>query len=651
MIDDEDFDSDDSADEGEGWFSRTKRGGKTLGAAAIFLASLALLFWNEGASKRHSDALSEAAKQVQEVSGTSIDPTLEGKPVHLSALVHSDDGAVDPFFGIKTSGVAVYRHVLMYQWIEYEETTGRKRNKKTTYTYEMDWDSEYHDSSQFHEPAGHQNPKPDLESESFFAADARFGPYRFDNSGVAEQAFDDFGDTSTPGSLGRWPSAVDNLPDLPASLQSKRWYQLDSGTYYRGNANSEDAELGDLQVGFYGLSNDFQLTLLAGQQGDRLVPFQASNGDRIQLAAGGTFDARTLVRMEERASAGRTSLLRTIGLIGSIIGAAGMASWLGGILTMIPILGRLVSLSLMIAGGLFGLLAGLMTIVIGWLSARPWVAALILIAIGSAVTWAIRKRRETLGKEKRASRAAELGAMAREKAAQAAQALGAGPPPMVAAGAGVAMPPPPPPGPGKPMARSSAASRPPQRPMPMPPPPLPPAEEESKELPPLEWTPGLITTKPPAVRPRTSPEEAAPSAWDPPASAAKPQVAPAPPAAPLFETVEARQAPAPLFDTVPVREVPSAGPATEHTSRSAPLFETVEVRQPAPAPVQQAAAPKPVRVALGSKGDYQLNKIVRQQPDGSQQVLCFELMKAGKPIKRGTQEEVKEVLRQALSGG
>ena len=32
-------------------------------------------------------------------------------------------------------------------------------------------------------------------------------------------------------------------------------------------------------------------------------------------------------------------------------------------------------------------------------------------------------------------------------------------------------------------------------------------------------------------------------------------------------------------------------------------------------------------------------------------MICYELMKAGKPIKRGTQAEVKETLRQALGGG
>lgn len=660
MLDDVEIDSDDSADgdDGGSWFSRAKRGGRSLGAGVIFLASLALLFWNEGYSKRHGDALYEAADQVSEVSSAAVDPALEGKPIHLSARVSSQEGVADPFFGIKTPGVSLYREVHMFQWIEYEETTGRGRKKKTTYYYDMDWDTEYHDSSQFQQPQGHQNPRPDLVSEHFFAADARFGPYRFDSEEIAGQAYND--NPNLPGSLGKWAAPVDELPALSGSLSGKRWYRLDESIYYRGDKNSEEAAIGDLNVSFYALTNDFPLSVLAAQEGDRVVPYRASNGDSILLAGAGTQDAAALVKSEERASAGRTSLLRTVGLVGSMIGAAGMASWLGGILTMIPIVGRLVSLSLMIAGALFGLVAGLTTIVVGWLSARPWVAALILIAIGSAVTWAIRKRRETLGKQARASRAAELGARAREKAAQA---LGAAPA-MATAGLGGAMPPPPPPpaGASKPMARVGGDTPRPPRPAPMPPPP-PAAEEESRELPPLEWTPGLIATQPPAVRPRSeapSPATVAESRSRAQAVTKPVPVVPAPPAPPLFDMVEARHPAAPLFDTVEAREPPPLFEAvpprqaatapmfeTVPTREAPPLFETVEARTPAPA----VEAPKPVRIALGSKGDYQLNKIVRKQADGTEQVICYELMKAGKPIKRGTQAEVKETLRQALGGG
>ena len=137
--------------------------------------------------------------------------------------------------------------------------------------------------------------------------------------------------------------------------------------------------------------------MVGAQRGDHLEAWRASNGDTILLAAGGVSSADELVRQAEAQSAGLTHLLRIVGLAGAVIGAAGIASWMGGFLTMIPVVGRLVDMSLMVAGGLFGLMAGLVTIVIGWLAARPWIAAVLLIAIGSAVTWAINKRRAADG--------------------------------------------------------------------------------------------------------------------------------------------------------------------------------------------------------------------------------------------------------------
>lgn len=671
MLDDVELESDDS-DEGGSWYSRTTGGVRTLSSGLLFLGALLVLFWNEGYSKRHGDALIEVAEQVQPAAQNAISPQLEGKPVHLSARVNSQAGARDEVFGVKTDGVALYRYVEMFQWIEYEETTGRGRKKKTTYHYEQDWSAEYQDSSQFHEPAGHQNPKPALSSDGFFAADARFGPYRFNNRDVTEQALEEMYDPDALGSLGNWPSMIEDLPELSSALTAKRWYQLEPGVYYRGNQASEEAELGDLSVSFYSFANDYPLTMIGAQQGEFVVPWRASNGDEIQLASGGIRGAKELIRQAQAESAGLTHILRIGGLIAAVMGAAGIGSWLGSFLSMIPVVGRLVTVSLSIAGALFGLIAGLVTIVVGWLAARPWVAALLLIAIGSAVTWAIKKRREADGAAKRAARAGKLAEAARQRAAQALQAATPAPAmALAAAGAGGMAPPPPPPG----AARFAATDPKVPRPAAPPPPPAPvPAVDESKDLPPLEWTPGLISTKPPAVRPQV----AAPPAVAPPAPAvvaptAAPKVAateraperparpaaPAPsipgfdsvplrdPALPLFDQVPMRETSAPLFDTVPMRE-----------PESAPTFDLISMDEPAPAPIvapapppEPAPAPKMLRIALGSKGDYALNKIVRQHADGKQETVCFELSRGGKPIKRGTQDEVKEALRQALTGG
>lgn len=241
MLDDVEIEgADDGGDSEEGgsWFSRASSGTRTFSAGFIFLASLFVLFWNESYSKKHADGLAELADQVQSAQVGGIDRSLDGKPVHLSARVHSQAGARDPIFGIDTDGAVIYRHVEMFQWIEYEETTGRGRKKRTTYHYEQGWDSEYHDSSQFHEPQGHENPKPALESDGFFAADARFGPYRFDSEEVARQALWDIDSPEEPGSLGRWPQHLENLPPVSSGLSAKRWYQLEPGVYYRGRPNS-----------------------------------------------------------------------------------------------------------------------------------------------------------------------------------------------------------------------------------------------------------------------------------------------------------------------------------------------------------------------------------------------------------------------------
>ena len=668
MLDDLELEGDDSG-EGGSWFSRTTGGARTLSSGVLFLGALFVLFWNEGYSKRHGDALIEVAEQVQPAALNAISPQLEGKPIHLSARVNSQAGARDAVFGISTDGVALYRYVEMFQWIEYEETSGRGRKKKTTYHYEQDWSAEYQDSSQFHEPAGHENPKPALSSDGFFAADARFGPYRFDNRDVTEQALEDMWDPDALGSLGKWPAIIEDLPELSSAMTAKRWYQLEPGVYYRGNQASEEAELGDLSVSFYSFANDYPLTMIGAQQGEFVVPWRASNGDEILLASGGTRGASEVIRQAQAESAGLTHILRIGGLIGAVMGAAGIASWLGSFLSMIPVVGRLVTVSLGIAGGLFGLMAGLVTIVVGWLAARPWVAAVLLIAIGSAVSWAIKKRREADGVVRRSQRAGKLAEAARQRAAQALQAATPTPPmAMAAAGVGgMAPPPPPPPG----AARFAAVD--PRMPPPAaprtPPPVAAPVVDDSKDLPPLEWTPGLIATKPPAVRPQ-APATAAPAA---PAAAPKvaaerapnPAARPAtPPSIPGFDSVPLRDPALPLFDQVPMREA------------SAPLFDTVPMREPDPAPsfdlalpadepppvVAQPAPPPPpapapapepkmVRIALGSKGEYSLNKIVRQHADGKQETVCFELSRAGKPIRRGSQDEVKEALRQALTGG
>lgn len=674
---DEDIEVEGEEGSGDSWFGSLRNNTRSLGSGGLFLIAILVLFWNEGYSQRHAEALSEIGDQIVLAPATRIDPALEGKPIHLSARVSSSGGAEDTHFGVRVAGPALYREVYMYQWIEYAETTGRGSKKKTTYHYAKDWDSEYHDSSQFHEPAGHYNPPPALTGDGFFAADARFGPFRFDNVEVARRAIWELGETY-PGSLGNWARELTELPALPARLANRGWYRLaEDAVYYKGSPESAEPEVGDLAVSFYELRNHYELSLVGAQSGKRITPWKASNGDEVLLAAGGARDAVTMVREEEAMTAELTQTLRMAGLLGAVIGAAGMARWLVGFLGMIPVVGSLVTMSATIAGGLFGLMMGLVTIVVGWLAARPWIAAVILIAIGSAITYAIQQKRKADKAEKRSSRLAALNERARQMAAE--RLAGVGAVPALAAAGG---PPAPPPAPTS-VPRSVA-------------PPMPPPEPESKELPPLEWEPGLIATRPPAVRPKAP--AVAGVAADPPGSiefisAAQPQTtpavtreitpvpaasstkpapvsastAPAPPGAParraapepppaaLFETVAPRQAAEPMFlgDTLPEFELPPEPPPTPPrqlaATRELPIV-AAPTPQPTP-PAVAAAAPTSglLRSPLGKTGDFQIHRLSRRLPDGSEEAMGFELTRGAEFIARGSQEEIKARLKALLS--
>ncbi|MCB1628209.1 MAG: hypothetical protein KDI48_10790, partial [Xanthomonadales bacterium] len=139
--------------------------------------------------------------------------------------------------------------------------------------------------------------------------------------------------------------------------------------------------------------------------------------------------------------------------------------------------------------------------------------------------------------------------------------------------------------------------------------------EEPKDLPPLEWTPGLSALKPPSVRPRSA--DSAPlynaSAPDPVPAAAGPQ-------RPLFEPVAPRTAP----PTAPAAPLPAASDQTADASA--------------------AEKARLVRRSLGKRGEYVVNRILRILPSGSEEVVCFELMHDGKPIKRGSQGDIRQAL-------
>ncbi|MBQ7694780.1 MAG: hypothetical protein IJT50_06615, partial [Lentisphaeria bacterium] len=167
----------------ESWGSRLGGAFKgILTGIILFIVAIPLLFWNEGRAVRRAEVLEKGASQVISVKSDKILPANEGKLIHTSGMLVTNDTLSDTAFGISAKGIRLERKVEMYQWKERSSTKSEKQlggsvKKTTVYTYEKGWSSSLIDSSNFKE-AGHNNPGAfPFESQEWYASDVKLGAF------------------------------------------------------------------------------------------------------------------------------------------------------------------------------------------------------------------------------------------------------------------------------------------------------------------------------------------------------------------------------------------------------------------------------------------------------------------------------------------
>src|SRR5712692_3656452 len=81
------------------WFGRIMESIKgVLFGLVLVVGSAFLLFWNEGRAVQTDRSLAEGAGLVVDAASTSVDPTNEGKLVHVTGDLKSSTPRVDPEF-------------------------------------------------------------------------------------------------------------------------------------------------------------------------------------------------------------------------------------------------------------------------------------------------------------------------------------------------------------------------------------------------------------------------------------------------------------------------------------------------------------------------------------------------------------------------
>ncbi|MBR2002573.1 MAG: hypothetical protein IJ991_00155, partial [Thermoguttaceae bacterium] len=168
----------------ESWGSRLGSSMKgVLFGFVLVLASIALLFWNEGRTVNRAKALNEGASAVITVDAAKVDPQNDGKLVCVAGEVATADVLEDLKFGVSVNAIKLVRKVESFQWKQNEQSTtkrgsGGSQETTTTYTYEKVWSPDLIDSSAFKE-AGHENPatRP-VDGAEFVASNVSLGAFR-----------------------------------------------------------------------------------------------------------------------------------------------------------------------------------------------------------------------------------------------------------------------------------------------------------------------------------------------------------------------------------------------------------------------------------------------------------------------------------------
>ena len=131
---------------------------KAIGSGfLLFVIGTALLWWNEGNSKKTADMLDEVAQNYVEMPNPGKkDASLEGELICGTAMATTEDSLVDSQFGIGAKAISISRKVEYYQWVEHEKSTtkdklGGSQETITEYTYTKEWVSNPVSSSEFFE--------------------------------------------------------------------------------------------------------------------------------------------------------------------------------------------------------------------------------------------------------------------------------------------------------------------------------------------------------------------------------------------------------------------------------------------------------------------------------------------------------------------
>jgi Transmembrane protein 43 len=360
----------------QSWFSRLGDSLKAVVAGIVmFILAFPLLFWNEGRAVRTAKSQKEGAKAVVSLSADQVNPTYEGRLIHLTGTPIADETLSDDQLGVTTKGMVLTRTVEMYQWQETKSSETKKKlgggtETVTTYKYDTVWSAPSKDSAFFKDKSGHENPPKPYDSKKVTAKKVTLGAFQ-----VPANLASRMGNPE--------PVAVDDktVAAFPADLRARA--HLAGAAIVVGD-DPQKPRVGDLRITFT-VTKPAPSTVVAMQSGNTFAGYQTRAGDKLLMVETGTKSAAEMFTEAEATNSAFTWFLRGVGFFVMFIGVLLVFRPLVTIGDVVPFIGSILGFGAGIIAFIVAIIFSTITIAISWIIFRPLVGILLLLVAGGGI--------------------------------------------------------------------------------------------------------------------------------------------------------------------------------------------------------------------------------------------------------------------------
>ena len=365
-----------------------------VGAAGIilFLASFALLRWNEGQAVATDQARRDGEVAAVHVSETQVDEQNEGRFIHLTGTATTPDQLTDELFGVSINAIRLQRHVAMYQWQEnatkkIRQELGGDSEFVTAFSYEKVWSDTVINSHGFQDSAAHQNPaEMKFQSRTRTTANVQLGGFQLNGELVAQLQ------ASEPLSV-----SLDGVSaDVRRNLRDYRGPDGTTGFRWTRWAMDDEPQIGDVRITFSYSPPSAEVTVMARQAGNALQPYTAKDGRQLCLLRAGHLPVDEITPAVKIGNDALVAILRAVAILMMFGGIAVALTLMSNLADVVPLCGELVRVG---TGFLAALLTGavsLLTVGPAWLLYSPSIGVLMFAAatgLAGVLFWQLHRQR------------------------------------------------------------------------------------------------------------------------------------------------------------------------------------------------------------------------------------------------------------------